>query len=363
MAATIHDIAKIAKVAPSTVSRALNNSPTIPDTTKQRIRDIAKELNYTPNLAAKRLATQNSFNVGFLVDRENHDIVIDAFFYNIIDGCQSIILPKNYDLTICDISYFHSDDDFLRKFVYNKKTDGLIINVSMLSKKMIKQLNDLNYPYVIIGKPKEELDISWVDADNTAAGEMAAEHLLQQGYRKIGFISGTKDEHISSQRLKGYKNAMTRAGVKFGTKYVKETMGVKSDGFDSMLELMDLKNPPEAVICINNVTAFGAMEAIRSKGLSIPSDIALVTFDDYPLAPYTTPQLTALHIDTFEIGKLAGEILINKMTKSKLLNEVKIVSPRLIVRDSSIRVDEASWAKQKIKLESDVHIYSDILDK
>ncbi|MBC2579517.1 LacI family DNA-binding transcriptional regulator [Clostridium sp. DJ247] len=337
MNVTIHDIAKIAKVSASTVSRVINDNPSISEETKKRIRAIMKELNYTPNSIGKQLAKQSSFTVGFLINTESNDVVLDPFFYDIINGSQSIILPKNFDITICDITYLKPDENILSKFVYSKKADGLIIHVSIINKKIIEQLNELNYPYVIIGKPKENASISWVDADNITAGEIATKHLIEQGYRKIAFIGGTKNEPISSNRIKGYKNILSQLNVKQDTKYIKETVGIKIDGYADMMSLLNLDNPPDSVICINNYAAFGALEALNQKGLNIPKDIGIVTFDDFPLAPYTTPQLTALRIDTFELGKLAGEILMKKIEDSRVKSEIKIVLPQLIIRESSLK--------------------------
>jgi len=337
MNVTIHDIAKIAGVSASTVSRVINDNPSISEKTKIRIRAIMKELDYTPNSIGMQLAKRISFTIGFLVNTESKSYIADAFFYDIVRGAQSIILPKNFDLTLSDIAYFKPGENLLKKFVYSKKTDGLILHVSIANNTILEQLNELNYPYVVIGKPSENKNTSWVDCDNVTAGEIATNHLIEEGYSRLAFIGGTKDEPISASRLKGYKNVFSQLHLKQNNKYIMYSKGDKIDGYDKTIELLNLDSPPDSIICINNNVAFGALEAIKQKGLNIPKDIGIVTFDNFPLAPYTTPSLTALHLDTFELGKSAGKILMKKIENPEAKPEIRIILPQLIIRESSLR--------------------------
>lgn len=337
MAVTINDIAKAAGVAPSTVSRVVNNSPLISEETKIRIRAILKEMNYTPNSIGKQLAMQSSFNVGFLINTSSKDNFLDPFFYDIIGGAQSIVLSSAYDLTLGNISYLDSNEHFLNRFVYSKKVDGLIIHVSIVNKDIIQELNESEFPYVIIGKPKEKNKASWVDIDNTVGGELAANHLLEQGYNNIAFIGGTKDEPVSFSRLLGYKKVLDKLDIRENQGYIKGGLGTEADGYRLMRDLLSMDNPPDAVICINNYTAFGVLKAVKEKGLRIPEDIGILTFDNFPLAPYMDPPLTCLKINTFELGKVAGEILMDKLKNKTNTFENKLLIPELIVRESSLR--------------------------
>lgn len=333
MTVTIRDIAKEAKVSPSTVSRVVNDSPLISQETKEKVRAIMKELNFTPNSIGKQLAKQSSFNIGFLFSTQSKEVLLDTFFYDIIRGVQSVVFANDYDLTICDLNYLKSKQSFLERFVYSKKIDGVILHVSLVSPEVINSLEELGFPYVIVGQT--EAETTWVDIDNSMGGELAVTHLLDKGYKKISFISGTQDESISNHRLEGYKRTLKNKHIKLNKDYIVVGEGTEEDGYNHMQELLALENPPDAVICINNYTAIGALRAIQEKSLSIPQDIGVLTFDNFPLAPYVNPPLTCIQVDTFELGHVASELLMKKVTSNFQENENKVLFPKLIPRKST----------------------------
>ena len=335
MNATIKDIAKAAGVSPSTVSRVVNDSPLISEETKIKIRKLMKEMNYTPNMIAKQLATQNSFNVGFLINTDSKECFMDPFFYEMVGGIQSVLSAKGYELSLCNIKYIESNDNFISRFISSKKVDGLIIHVSIMNKKVAAKLNSLDFPYVVIGQPEENLDVSWVDINNFKAGEIAVNHLITQNYKNIAFIGGTLDESVSLNRKNGYLNALKESAFIQKDYYMKESMGTQEDGYNIMKDLLNLVDPPDAVIGINNFTTFGALTAIKESNLKIPEDIALVTFDDHPIAPYTTPTLTSLNININELGVFAADMLMDLISKKIKGKKAIIISPELSIRESS----------------------------
>ncbi|MBO9599132.1 MAG: LacI family DNA-binding transcriptional regulator, partial [Cohnella sp.] len=204
MKVTINDIAKAANVAKSTVSKVLNDAPTIPDETKRRVRAIMKELNYTPSSIATQLARQSSFTIGFIMDVDHKDDFLNPFFYSMLGGAESEICKHRYEMTISNISSL-SEDDFIARYVHSKKLDGMLVHTTVLTQSRVEQLNKLGFPYVVIGQPREPVDVTFVDIDNNAGGKMAATHLLKQGYKRIAFIGGVPGEAISHSRLLGYR--------------------------------------------------------------------------------------------------------------------------------------------------------------
>jgi len=335
MYSTIKDIAKVAGVSASTVSRVVNDSPLISEETKIKVRKVMKDMNYTQNIIAKQLATQNSFNIGFLINSNSKECFMDPFFYEMVGGIQSVVSAKGYELSICNINYMEANDNFINKFIRSKKVDGLIIHVSIINKKVVAKLNALDFPYVVIGQPGESLDVSWVDIDNTKAGEMAVKHLFHEGYRKIAFIGGTSDESVSFNRRKGYLKALNDLNIEINHDYIKESMGTQEDGYSIMKELLHLEMPPDAIIGINNYLSFGALTAIKEENKIIAKEVGLVTFDDHPLAPYTSPTLTSLNINIKELGVFAGDMLMDLISKKVKGKKATILSPELSVRESS----------------------------
>ncbi|MFD0672554.1 LacI family DNA-binding transcriptional regulator [Cohnella sp. GCM10027633] len=337
MKVTINDIARAANVAKSTVSKVLNDAPTIPEETKRRVRAIMKELNYTPSSIATQLARQSSFAIGFIMDVDHKDDFLNPFVYSMVGGAESVVCKQGYEMTISNVSS-RDDDDFIARYVQSKKLDGMLLHTTVLTKRRAEQLNELNFPYVVVGQPKEDVDVTFVDIDNHLGGRMAASHLLEQGYGRIAFIGGVPGEAISHNRLLGYRSVMESLNASNDDLYVRLGSADEESGRRHMLALLELPEPPDAVICVNNYVAFGALQAASERKLSIPRDLGIVAFDNYPLAPFTTPSLTAIDNDTFDLGVLASRVLFEKIGQAPVQSSYKL-EPRLISRDSTRRQD------------------------
>jgi DNA-binding LacI/PurR family transcriptional regulator len=331
---TINDIAKAANVAKSTVSKVLNDSPTIPESTKLKIREIMKQMNYIPSSIATQLAKQSSFNIGVLIDMSRKHDFLNHFFYTIIGGIENVIGMLDYELTICN-SHSRSENNFMERLVLNKKVDGLIMDNSILTESLAGQLNDLGFPFVSLGGLPGVDTISWVDIDNVRGAEMITEHLLQKGYNRFAFVGGEAQSPIFINRYEGVVRTLKRNGKDIHPVYLKTGSFNEESGYIFMQELLALESPPDAVICINNYTAFGVLKSIREQNLAIPDDIGIVTFDNYPLAPYTSPPLTCLHLDTFELGVTAGTMLTERIAQTDKPVESRLIEPTLIIRESS----------------------------
>ncbi|WP_229263781.1 LacI family DNA-binding transcriptional regulator [Cohnella cholangitidis] len=338
MKTTINDIAKAANVAKSTVSKVLNDAPTISEATKQKVRAIMKELQYTPSSIATQLARQSSMNIGFLMNFDRKDDFLNPFFYSLLGGAESVTFEHQYELTISNI--YNRDNDFMNQYVYSKKLDGMLINPSVLDKDIVQELERLAFPFVIVGKPKEDYGcgVTWVDIDNNSGGSMAANHLLEQGYSRIAFLGSKPEDPISDSRLTGYRNVVsTLQGTADNNEYIRLGEANEAHGYRMMNELLDMELPPDSIICVNNFVAFGALKAALDRGVRVPEELGIVTFDNYPLAPYTTPAITALDIDTFNLGVLATKVLFDKIGQVELGRQFQAIKPELIVRESTLR--------------------------
>lgn len=332
---TIKEVAKAADVSISTVSKVMNDAPTISDATKERVRKIMQELNYYPNNIARSFVQQSSKNIGIVIELQRHYAFLNSHIYEILGGIESILSQKGYTVTLLNTHSLGNDLENYEKLVREKRVDGMIIQVSHLTQALSKRFDELHFPYIVIGEPDFDSNLCWIDINNKSAGEIAVNHLVNEGYKRIAFIGSSSTDNICLNRLKGYKAALSKAGHTITPEYIIQSPTALQDGALLVDQLLDLPTPPDSIICLNNFIASGVLTGIKKRGLHIPSDIALVSFDNYPLAMFTDPKLTVVDNDVFELGTHAANILLNKIASPNLQMQYSMLSPTLIVRESS----------------------------
>lgn len=337
MRVTINDVAKAAKVSKSTVSKVMNDHPSIPEKTKKRIRKVIKDLNFIPSSAAKNLAKQQSQSLLILFELQKRNDPFDPFFYDIVAGIEHHTFPKGYDVTLCNAIYTEREEDILERFVYSNRADGIFLNATYLRPSLIEKLQEREFPFVIVGDPGEHRSIHWADVNNMRGSEIAARHLLEQGYQRIGFIGAKPEISFSNKRMRGYKFFMEEQGENDADRYLKFGFTTTEEAHQLMAALLALDPKPDAVICEDNYSAFAALQAIQARGLSVPDDIGIVAFNNYPLAPYLNPPLTVIDIDTFELGITAAKMLLERITHPDDKGKMTMIEPTLIERESTQR--------------------------
>lgn len=349
---TINDIAKAANVAKSTVSKVLNNCPSISTTTKKRIRAIMKEMNYMPSSLATGLARRKCNNIALMIDLSRRNDFLNHFFYNIIGGVESVVGSCDYDLTICNVSQRESRK-FINQYVLSQKAEGMIIDNSILEVDVAEDLKRMRFPVVLLGDWQGKQKFDSVDINNRIGAMKITEHLLSEGYRRIAFIGGNKDESLFLRRYSGYSEVLHREGVGVNPVWSFPEGNTEESGYEIIKQILMLPVLPDALICMNNYVAFGALKRLREEGYSVPEQMGMVTFDNEPLAPYTTPPLTSLHMDTFGLGVKSAEVLMNSIhnygihdcdliTAKDIFGEneaihQKWLEPQLVIRESSLR--------------------------
>lgn len=335
MKVTITDIAIAAGVAKSTVSKVLNDSPKISQETKQKVREIMKQMNYTPSSIATGLARQSSSNIGLLIDMSKSSEFLNQFFYNIIGGIESVIGSLKYELTIANVEHNHPDGHFLHRLVRSKRVDGLIANTSVLTEELCTRLNHLEFPYVSLG----EVAASgcWVDFDNEAGGRMLTRHLLEEGYSAVAFIGGCEGDPLFIRRLEGCRQVLGQAGKPLRKEWIINGEAEEAFGYQAAKQLLLSETPPDSVICMSNFAAYGVLLAARELGVKVPTQLGIATFDDYPLSRYTSPPLTSLNLDTFRLGVSAGKLLMERIGGKNEALQKLLLAPELLPRESSCR--------------------------
>lgn len=340
MSITIKDVARAAGVSTATVSKVLNNKPSISESTRQRVYQVMQELNYLPNAQASNFARKCSDNIVFLAVTEKHTAFHNPHMFEILCGAQSIIRKKNYDFSFLGVSDKAVAYEKAKQIIGRKTADGILVHGSATSKELVKLLVESDFPHVIIGRPPFSNNACWIDTHNRVSGQTATNYLIKCGYTKIAFIGGPESDEISRHRLQGFTSSMHLKGLEVASASIKYGTYTKDSGFSMMEELLRGSYLPDAVICENNQIAMGAASAIKKHGMSIPEHIGLITFDDYPLSQLIDPPLTVVDIDVNDMGQQAATIVLKKIKNPSLQVQSYTTIPNLIVRSSTKNISQ-----------------------
>ena len=332
MTATIYDLAKAAGVSISTVSKALNDSYSISEKTKERICEIADSMGYKPNARARSFARRKNGIILFAADLSRGVGFENPHMFEIVTGVDRCLDEKGYSLVLKHVTQ-ETATESVKELMLSEEADGIIIHAGVLTKQLAFVLGKEAYPHLIIGKPDFANTLSWIDVSHEAAGQIAANYLLDKGYRRIVFLMGdAENDQISSRRLDGINIVFEEEELSIesitGITTYEESRKVTE-------EILKRDQVPEVILCTNNYLAMGCMQSIRMEKLNIPKDIALMTFDNYPFSMLTEPTLTAIEVDMYEMGTQAARFILQKIKKPNLQTQLFCTTPVLLERDST----------------------------
>jgi DNA-binding LacI/PurR family transcriptional regulator len=225
--------------------------------------------------------------------------------------------------------------DVIDRIITQNSADGIVVHASVITKEMSQKILKAGFPHIIIGCPNFNSQLCWIDNNNYLSGEIAANHLLEQGYHKIAYVGGKGNDMISTRRLEGASTALTDKKLELKETFIKQGESTRQDGYRMMEELLSAAQLPDAVICANNHIALGVMKSITYHNLRIPKDIGVITFDDYPFSRITDPMMTVVNIDVYDVGIQAGKLILNKIKKPNLQVQSYTTLPSLIIREST----------------------------
>jgi DNA-binding LacI/PurR family transcriptional regulator len=325
---SIKDIARVAGVSHSTVSRALRNSPLVNAKTAALVRRIAKKQRYVASAVARSLVTKRTNTIGIVVSS-----IADPFAGEVVGGIEECALANNYSVIL---AASHGDPDReLRavQFLHERRVDGVIVMASRVGVRYRSSLSRMKSPIVLINSHHRGEFAHSVRIDNVGAAKIATLHLVELGHRRIAYIGDELGFQSDSERLNGYQKALKDAGLPFDPALVAYGDGTPVRGLDAMSRLLSLPEPPTAVFCYNDREALGAMRAVREYGLRIPDDISIVGFDDLFLSSYTHPPLTTIRQPKHEMGRQATEILFGLLSGDQPRSQIS--QGTLIVREST----------------------------
>jgi LacI family transcriptional regulator len=331
--ATIKDIAKTLQLSTSTVSRALRNAPDVSGQTKKAVQLLSEKLNYQPNKLALSLQQNQTHTIGVLVPN------LDYVLATMVKGIDEVALEAGYTVMVCQ-----SNESFGREIVNTRRlldslVDGFLVSISSETKTFehIRKIRDKNLPMIVFDRVSPDLTAPSVRIDNKDGGCQATEHLIEQGYKRIAILAGPKNLTISNLRMEGYISALKKHRMKVDTDLMVHCDFNQQYAYTATLELLSMKQRPDAIFTISDRMAIGAMLAIKEKGLKMPKDIGLVGFNNEPVVNLVTPRISSVDQPAFELGKTAAKLFIERMHNENMDDVEIVLKPKLVVRESSLR--------------------------
>lgn len=329
---TIKDIAKALDVSISTISRALKDNPEISAKTRELVKQTAKEMKYRPNPIAVALKTSKSHTIGVIVPK-----IVSTFYAAVVEGIEEVADKHGYQVFVSS-----SNEDFLKEKKYvnaflNSRADGVILSLSRGTQDFshIQHLQDLDVPVVLFDRTTKNLKVPRVVTDDAQAAFKAVSHLISGGAKHIAILSGPKHLLIGRNRTRGYKNALSKAGIPFDADLVIHSDFSVNNAKEATMELLKNKEV-DAIFCLNDDLAIGAVYAVKEMGLSVPEDVSVVGFYNSKRSRYMTPSISTIDLNPHEVGVLTAGLLFEQITSGEVDDEKELIVPSsLIIRESS----------------------------
>lgn len=329
-------VADRAGVSRTTVSFVLNHieGVQITDETRQRVLKAAQELGYVPNASARALVGQRTRIIGLVLTRSPGHIASDTFLNQILYGLIEVTQRNQMRLLLEVVEDLDHRETYM-ELAWSKRIDGIILSGPRFDDEALRALDEDGFPTVLLGQLPGSSFCS-VDVDNIAAAEKAVTHLVQLGHRRIACITHAQPQYSTTgQRLEGYRRALEAGGIPYDDRLIRYGDFTLESGYQQMKDLLASGETFDAAFVASDVVAIGALGALREAGLSVPRDVALVGFDDVPMARYVEPPLTTVRLPAIELARKACEMLIPMIDGQMPQQNQIILDTELVVRQSS----------------------------
>jgi LacI family transcriptional regulator len=329
---TLEDIAKQAGVSRSTVSRVVNDDPNVSESVRLRVRQVISTTGYQPHAAARSLASHRSWMLGLVLPRTVSSFFIDPYFPRLTQGVAQACNQQNYTLGLFLLETREDEKRIFPRISRKGLLDGILIQTAEMDDILLDRLINSDFPIVIVGRPYNTSDISYIDVDNETASYEAVRHLINLGYTRIGTITGRMNSTAGIDRMQGYRKAIEEYFGRIDYHLVAEGDFSEQSGYDCMQILLQEK--PDAIFAASDSIAIGAIRAARYNGLNVPEDIAFVGFDDLPVASLSEFKLTTVRQPIIQFGIKAVDILIELIENGTKPIKHVIMDTELVVRES-----------------------------
>ncbi|MBM4323824.1 MAG: LacI family transcriptional regulator [Deltaproteobacteria bacterium] len=329
----IKDIARLANVSHTTVSRALNNKSRIRKETREKILSIAKELGYRPNFVARSLVMKRTKTLGLVITN-----IANPFYTELAQGIEKTATKLGYSIILCSTQSDISTEKQYIEMLRSKGVDGIIFSSAHMEDPNIVELAEEEFPIILVNRrtyhPTVKEKIDYVGVDNLHGGFLAVEHLIRLGHKRIGVIGGSVESSVGLERLEGGKKALQAYGLEQRNDYFLEGNFLKRSGYHRGKEFLKMAVMPTAIFATNDYMALGVYQALLEERIRIPEDVALVGFNDIEFSSMKGIELTTIGQKKFEMGAIAVEMLVDRIEKKddKLSGREVFLEPELIIR-------------------------------
>jgi LacI family transcriptional regulator len=328
------DVAQEAGVSLMTVSRVVNNKGEISPDTRRRIQEVIDRLGYRPSGIARSLAGGQTYTIGLVVPD-----IANPYFSGMAHGVTSVANVEGFGVLLCDCEEDTSLELTMLDVLDEKRVDGVIVAAPRTSTQDLLPILAHHQNVVVVNRLFEEDDNStacgYVINDDKAGGYTVTNYLISNGHRNIGFLAGPSSSYGSMRRLVGYSAALEESGLAINTEIVKYCVPTVDGGRDAAKQLIEENPDVTALFCFNDLVAIGALQCCHQMGHTIPKDMAIIGYDDIPMASWVTPSLTTIKVNFEEMGKAATKLLLNHINDCVDDCNSLVLDPQLIVRNSA----------------------------
>jgi LacI family transcriptional regulator len=312
----------------------LNDNPRISLKTKEKIKAVATSLGYRPNTLASNLRNKKSNTIGIVVPLINR-----YFFSSVISGVEDIAFKAGYTVVISQSNDLAAKEINIVQSMFSNRVDGLIISIAMQTNTFehLKIFRKKNIPLVFFDRAVPEIETNKIVVDDFAGGFRVTQHLIDQGYQRIGHLAGPQNLMTYFDRKNGYIEALRKNGIPYDESLVIINSLTSDEGVSAVQQLMKLPNPPDAIFCGNDTTALSVMIYLRDQGIRIPQDIGIVGFSNEPFSKVVSPSISTIAQPGFQMGQKAAELIIRQIDTKERIYQTIVLPTELIIRESSSR--------------------------
>lgn len=336
---TIADVARQAGVSPMTVSRVINNKGDVRASTRQRVMAVVEQLGYRPSSIARGLATRRTGALGLVVPD-----VANPFFADLVRGVEHGAYARGYNVFLCNSEEDPQRELEILHLLEEKQVEGLVLCSSRLDAPALHALVARQSRVVLVNRQLRNRAVRSVTVDDEKGGYLATRHLLETGRRAVGLLAGPEPSHSGRLRARGYRAALAEFRAPSAEAWTGPCRPDVEGGLNAARELLERQPQLDGLVCFNDLVAVGALQACAEMGRAVPTDMAIVGYDDIALAALVTPSLTTCRVPRYELGRQAVRLLLEQLEGSAEPAEDVVLQPELIIRQSAPLVSKRPGA-------------------